>query len=251
MPLFTIGLLLSIYKKDNVFLFITDRDKVGLWYLWSLFNLYIIAVLGYWVLSLFRKHILIDLLFWLCIYILLRVLNYVLDDEISSVISLERTFSISAFFGLGCIVSKYNLQQYFVNKRIYEVMIIALVVDYFLFTTYNYFNTYTLKFIFVSLPAVYVIVSIFKEYSYESCFYKTLATMGRYSLEIYTFHYFFLGTFTFPTFSVLTTQNGLLIINSICAIFLGFIFCVLSIIISKFVKTSNVFSFLMFGILRK
>jgi len=188
-PFVVFGSILSFFANGSFIDVYTGRNP-SLWFLPALFYCMITGFIGYKILSYFKNPILFyNISVNLSIYgFLLFGYKYLYFNNIPFFLSFIKLYP---FFIIGSWMTKYDVvMKIFSNSQLaYFISLIAYAICW----AYNEYIPLQLR--FTGLFATIVLVHYFK--ANESKIPNTLTFIGRYSLEIYLFHWFFLPSLDF------------------------------------------------------
>lgn len=211
-PFFVVGLAFALYRGVGVVGFFRDGSKCGYWYLWVL-------AIFYLILSAFRfvgsgkRGLIVDMLLFAVVYVMflavLRGFNIIGYDDILSVNLCADMFP---FFMFGYFARKYRLFDF---VRRYPAIAGTSAVAYIIaFVAMGFCGCKSMIVYNLSgLTMVIVLVYVFSTRErLSSIAERMLGLIGRYSLEIYVLHYFFIQNLhvEFVQSWALATHNGLL-----------------------------------------
>lgn len=212
MPFFVVGFACTFYRNATLYDFFQSGSKGGYWYLWVLAVFYLL-------LSIFRLcrgklKILWEILLASAIYILFKMLIRVYgipgDHDIFSI---GRCLEMWPYFILGIFTKKYNLLTYLHKYPVIaSVAAISFILTFFVAIDYygcNLGRFYKLAGISM---LIYLIDIFSSRENQDTKLERQLAFIGRNSLEVYIFHYFFLVNInlSFLQSWALSTHNGLI-----------------------------------------
>lgn len=234
-PFFVVGFACTFYRHSTLNEFFQSGSKGGYWYLWVLAVFYLL-------LSLFKycscrreiiKEILLASIIYIVFKMLIRVFNIPGDHDVFSV---GRCLEMWPYFMLGFFTRKYNLLDYIRRYHaIASVAAITFIITFFGVIEYCGYNLGR----FYKLAGVTMLVFLLYVFSsredMKTNLENQLALIGRYSLEVYIFHYFFLvnTNISFIQSWAMTTHNGviellLLVVISVTiaylSMFIGWLF---------------------------
>lgn len=211
-PFFVVGLAFALYRGVSVAGFFRDGSKCGYWYLWVL-------AIFYLILSAFRfvgggkRGLIADMLLFFVVYVIflavLRGFNIVGYDDI---LSINLCADMFPFFMFGYLARKYRLFDF---VRRYPTIAGASVVAYIIAFVAIEFGGCKSMIVYNLSGLAMVIVLVYAFSARErssSTIERQLGLVGRYSLEIYVLHYFFIQNLhvEFIQSWALATHNGLL-----------------------------------------
>ena len=199
-PFLIVGGLLTLYRDEHISSLFTKSLKNGYWYLYilSLFYVFLFIKGLIRIKSCGRKmEMAIDILYFLLLYAAFWICYINFPSSTNDLIGVDLSRMYWPYFYLGHFTNKYNLIRY-VGKAIgntgYTIGLITLLFSaiYFLNGIIHLANILALSFIYVFL---------FLFYEREECntpIENFMQTVGKSSLDVYIYHYFFYGLITFP-----------------------------------------------------
>lgn len=197
------------------------------------------------------KHVFLDIALHLTVYLIMVRFWYW-----KPIIPYFRNFlELYPFFFLGVFFSRYDkIKSLLLNSNTFFSINIMLYLCY-MFCFYGTFEQ-DIKIKYSGFFAVPILLFLSNRYHNE--YTKWLGGIGRYSLDIYVFHWFlipsiiplgvFLGT-KYVNNDVIYNGNFCLILSF--AMPIGIIISYVSILVSNFLRDSKLMSFLCFGLLNK
>lgn len=248
MPLLTIGIVYTISIKGSLIGYAFNNMKYGYWYLYTLGFLYLLLIpFRYNIYNKRFIQIIIDIITFSIIYIILILCNKVIPTNLRGLLSMDQTVNYWQWFFLGYFFRKYNgIEILSKHNWIFSICLIACIPLYYL-SQNNIRHLYRI----VAFCAIIVCVYIFKERSHKhSIIENELTKIGRVSLDVYIYHYFFV----FPLGSLNFRHLGEWFINT-NNYFLEFIFVALLSIVTAYlamtigyiIKQSTILEQLVYG----
>lgn len=187
-PMLFIGMLFSLSFTGSAWSFIFDGMKKGYWYLLvlSVFSvLLLLFKLNRSTLERTRKWG--DLLITALIYGILILLSFIFSPTVADLLSLHLCAIYWPFFIGGFFIRKYQLQDYLLkNNSIFSISLLLYALSVIIYLSGHY-GIHCIGGLF----AIPVFVYLFHETNTNRLIDVELMRMGRHSLDIYLFHFFF------------------------------------------------------------
>lgn len=211
-PFFVVGFACTFYRQSTLNEFFQSGSKGGYWYLWVLAVFYLLLSLFKYCCG--RKEIIREILLASIIYIvfkmLIRVFNIPGNHDIFSV---GRCLEMWPYFMLGFFTRKYNLLTYIHRyPAIASVAAVTFIITFFGVIEYCGYNLGRFYKLASATMLVFLLYVFSSREDMKTKLENQLALIGRYSLEVYIFHYFFLvnTNISFIQSWAMTTHNGLI-----------------------------------------
>lgn len=187
-PFLFVGLSFVLFYNKNVMVFIESNVKNGYWYLFVL-SFFYVFLWSFRVVTQVVKSKWVDIIWAVLIYVFLIVLNLTLSEQWCNILSVYQSRSLWPLFIAGYLFRKYNLTETFLSKNVvFSCSMIGYAVTVYFFTK-GYFRVFLLS-AFLSVPTF---VYLFKKFeSNHDIVSNALARIGRHSLDIYIYHFFFI-----------------------------------------------------------
>lgn len=230
------GFACTFYRQATLQSFFQSGSKGGYWYLWVLAVFYLVLNLFRYV-GTGKKGIICDIGYSIIVYLIFSLILKIfkIPGE-NDIFSIGRCASMWPYFILGYFTRKYELLKY-LRKHSLIASFSAVVFIFIYFGIIRYFGWILGR--FYKLASISIL--IFLLYLFSNREERTtkiedqLSFVGRYSLEVYIFHYFFLYNIniSFVQSWAINTNNGFLellfiitvsIIITYMSIFVGWLF---------------------------
>lgn len=180
-PFFLIGGLYS-FIFSNMYSFIFSSFKMGYWFLYVLF---VISIFHYLV-SLI-KHEGLQFIGYFVLLILFLLARKFLNDDLFSIKFISGNYP---FFLLGYFVHKYlKYDKYIINNNVVSIALFLFIIVITVSLNYEFYNS-SIRFV-LRLFAIIFFYGFFKNMR-SSLFLSKLAWIGKNSIYVYVFHYFFI-----------------------------------------------------------
>ena len=203
-PLLLIGVCYSYYigGVNSIRSFVFSSTKLGYWYLWVLSVFYVL----YFLLYRSEEEILKCSRVWKCVYFLLfpsliwgilKLLAANASDELRGILCLQACSEHWPYFCLGIWCGKFGLLERIEKRRWFTSFAFLLYVAVFwLLIAYNRsFHGAGLMLFVCPFTTILLISILWKNHHGELNVYVSnqLSFLGRHTLDIYIFHYFFIA----------------------------------------------------------
>lgn len=186
-PFFFVGLSFALFYYKDASVFFGSNVKNGYWYLFVL-SFFYVFLWSFRLVTQVVKSKWVDIIWAVLIYVFLIVLNLTLSERWCNILSVYQSRSLWPLFIAGYLFRKYNLTETFLSKNVvFSCSMIGYAVTVYFFTK-GYFRVFLLS-AFLSVPTF---VYLFKKFeSNHDIVSNALARIGRHSLDIYIYHFFF------------------------------------------------------------
>ena len=245
-PGLVVGSAFVFYKNFDIVSFLYHDSKFGYWYLFVLSGYYMLMTLFHY-LNTFdgKKGLLVDLVLSAVIFVGLAGLHFLLGKKVSDLFCVYKMCTFWPVFFFGYMVKKYQKLKDFVFSNIgYTIALIVYVVG--LYLSYKEFWYYIG--IPVGLFAAAFFANLFHRRENESSFVECeLARLGRNSLDVYIFHYFFLWTISLHPVGTYCQETGNLLLFVLVAAVLSVIIAYLCLLVGYILKCSSLLQTIIFG----
>lgn len=228
-PYFLIGGFYS-FIFSNMYSFIFSSFKMGYWFLYVLF---VISVFHYLVSRI--KHETLQFIGYFILLLLFLWIRQFLNDDLFSIKFISGNYP---FFLLGYFVHKYlKYDKYIINNNVVSIALFLFIIVITASLNYGFYNS-SIRFV-LRLFAIVFFYGFFKNMS--SCqLLSKLAWIGKNSIYIYVFHYFFIEGLVIVPIEGYMLQ---LIFSMVVALVITFI----SVYIGHMCDASNLVSTCIFG----
>lgn len=245
-PGLVVGSAFVYYKNFDIVSFLYHDSKFGYWYLFVLSGYYVFMMLFHF-LNKFdgKKGLFIDLSLAVIIFVGLAGLHFLLGKKVSDLFCVYKMFTFWPVFFFGYMVKKYQKLKDFVFSNIgYTIALIVYVVG--LYLSYKEFWYY------IGIPmglfAAAFFANLFHRRENELSFVeRELARLGRNSLDVYIFHYFFLWTISLHPVGTYCFETGNLLLFVLVAAVLSVIIAYLCLLVGYILKSSSLLQTIIFG----
>lgn len=251
LPFLVVGLIYSYSVLHlNYEAFFQHLYKQGYWYLLFLLQCYLLThvyhiFIGKRFENKLNLSIVSDLIFLCIVFVLLRFVPKF--TVISQIIGFYHLFHLYTFFFVGYTIKKYNILDK-IFAKFNGISDVSLMVYIVMFIGSYYWKPTAVKQLLLAAFAIFPIICLFyKKRNEQNKTSAMLETFGRYSLEIYVFHYFLIQNcnMTFMGDYIKTSGNHCfeILVSLIISLIIAYI-CVLA---SSLIHESKILSFLLLG----
>ena len=180
-------LIIPYFFSGGLLWLVTGRPSFY-WYLLILFEFTVLVLLVSWIANKFsRKTNIIEGIIIVILVILLHIINTRFQEyERLPLLDIEH-LNLFFYFILGYAVAKYKLLELILKNWLYSLCIVVFMSLFAVFDIYDYKIPLIHK--LIPLTAIYAIVYYFDN---SNIFYRFFNQLGKFSLEIYILHFFFL-----------------------------------------------------------
>lgn len=242
-PFLFVGYAFTIYLNCSFVDFFSDLWKHGYWYLFALTELYILLMpLRYNKKDNKYKQFASDIFYFFVIYIALYICRYHISEPLQNIIGIPHLYAYWFIFFAGFLCKRYGLANYMEHNN--WVFSIALVysIAIRLFSTINIIPK--LPMFAMDLVLLYFFM---KREKANTMVDNQLAFIGKNSIDVYIFHYFFVANLHLKLFGDIFAQNRNFFIEGILVFILTLIIAYLSILIGTILRKSEWINNIVFG----
>lgn len=186
-PFFFVGISFALFYYKDASVFFRSNVKNGYWYLFVL-SFFYVFLWSFRLITRVVKFKWMDIIWSVMIYAFLIALNLTLPEQWCNILSVYQARSLWPLFIAGYLFRKYNVTETFLSKNVvFSCSMIGYAVTVYFFSK-GYFRVFLLS-AFLSVPTF---VYLFKKFeSNNDIVSNALARIGRHSLDIYIYHFFF------------------------------------------------------------
>ena len=246
LPALIVGGVYAYYMDSNIGHFLWHDSKMGYWYLFVLSGYYIMMMLFHYMNTYKgKKGLIVDLALAATIFVALAGLHFLLGKKVSDLFCVYKMCTFWPVFFLGYMVKKYQILKDFVFSDsgytiAFIVYGICLLLDYRQFWYY------------LGIPmgmfAAVFFANLFRRREEQTTVVeRELARLGRGSLDVYIFHYFFLWTISLHPFGTYCFETGNLLLCVLVASVLSVIIAYLCLLVGYVLKSSNLLKAIIYG----
>ena len=246
LPGIFVGGVYAYYRNSDFVLFFWREAKMGYWYLFVLSGYYILMMLFHYLNTYDgKKGLLVDIALAAIIFVGLAGLHFLLGKRVSDLFCVYKMCTYWPVFFFGYMVKKYHKLKDFVFSNVgYTIALIVYAVG--LYLSYKEFWYY------IGIPlglfAAAFFANLFQRRENHSSFVeRELARLGRGSLDVYIFHFFFLWTISLHPFGNYCFETGNLLLFVLVSAVLSIIIAYLCLLIGHILKSSNLLQTIIYG----
>jgi len=249
-PMYIFGWILYLFGEyicegvNPMTQFVKSTVLLGNWY-WYLKCLCVFQLLTFLMHT--KKSILFELFIAVALYTIFFA-GWKLFPAASHIFCLEHATCFFPYYILGLLMRKYPASFILFRSEAISMLSLAFYILLFFITSDNYFiNNILHRFI---LPTLAIIVTLFFFSKTESCTspaFIAFEKLGKNSLCIYIFHYFFIAALNLSfiwSWGKATFNYFLILVLAVCA---SFIISILSMFIGDVLNQNALVSKLLFG----
>ena len=248
-PFLVIGLTFAYCSSKGAEGFFMSDAKLGFWYLWALFVMYITHFL--YELTIYKpsRTIIRDLLWGGTLSALLLCAKIFTPAHICSLLSLTAISWLYPFFFCGVMIKKYKLHELiFKNDVIYTICTLYCITYMVLYAVGMRLPVKVAIFVFAP-GAIPVIMNLLAKYEHQdSWFLNKLDFIGRNTLDVYTYHFFFLNIFTCRWLGDWIKANYVPMLEFFVAIIPTILFLYAAIGLGQIIRRSNILKQVIYGL---
>lgn len=241
-PCIVIGLIYIFTIGDSVRSFVTNDFKGGYWYLFVLSEFYIFMASILLLPIRFRSHWLGQVLLGGGkIMVVLRVAVALLPPTVVGTLSLNMVYGNWMYFFAGFFVRQHVRALKFMCNDYVEVLCLVGIVVYFAF------DLQVVSRFFPFLP-IGVLICAFRRREHSGGFVNSqLSWIGKNTLYIYVFHYFFLATVNLKSVYniIVATHNYLAELALILA--MSLVLAYVSACVGRILRSNRLLRLVLFG----
>ena len=251
-PFLVVGGFFALITYTTPDYFLSKGMKLGYWYLLTLFELYILHHVYLQISKLWFKRkeaILYDVLIGGGVFFIIRYLYRGVEAEIScwqNMLSILQLVRYYPYFFIATLIKKYDLaEMVFSNKWFHAISLLTSVIILYANTHGIHIpgRTYVLP---ITLLLTVLYVMRYLERSGNNRIKNILDYIGRHTLDIYIFHYFFIATLNISFLSqLLETNNGFTLSLLLILPWVALVIT-LSLLLGKIVRSSNILNNIIF-----
>ena len=245
-PIILVGIPYALWRGFTLYEFITSPMKYGYWYLLTLFELYILLYLVFYF-SKFTKFKWGGVILGFFIWCGLKGMAHLhLNADFLNAIQFTQLVVYWPFFFVAALINKYQLQdKLFSNNNLFTV---SLLVFGGLFIYKEYAPIDNLMMYPLRFAGIFCIIYlVYKIKDKKSTALDRLNVIGRNSLDIYIFHYFFIHVGYMKVVGNYFLEYPNFILETIVTLIYAMIIVYCSIYTGKLLRESKVISKVLFN----
>lgn len=248
LPIVFVGSVYAYCTNIPLLCLWTDRMKLGYWYLFVLSVFYLILYLFRFTSSLSGKRgLLVDILILFGVMFVFSIFNLVLPHTIGSILSIDQIHFYWPYFFIGYLFRKYDLINSIASKNWFFTICLLLMIPC------AYLNFVRVPHIWLvsSFPIVFVLLIVFKQTAQlRNRFGRELGRIGRKSLDVYIYHFFFLrcwGGYSFPEMGEWFVNTHNYFLQFLITLTISIITAYFCILLGKLVRKSRLLNMVVYG----
>lgn len=247
MPLLTVGVMLTLMTGKGVIEYFEDRMKFGYWYVWTLGEFYILLFFtkknAY---NRTKKGIIIDLIILLGFTFIFQVCMFFLPKILLDTLGILLMRTYWVFFYGGFLFRKYGILTRLMSKNWLFSLCLFMGVPLTYLATKDYHWGFISSFFMV-----FVLVFLFREREEKNTLVeRELSRLGKRSLDVYLFHYFFIvpvGGYELRELGVWFTSTQNYFIQFLLTLFIAVVTAYCCVLIGYVLRRSNLLNALVYG----
>lgn len=246
LPGLIVGVVYAYYYGSDIERFLYHDSKMGYWYLFVLSGYYILMMLFHYVNTYIgKKSLIVDIALAATIFVGLAGLHFLLGKKVSDLFCVYKMCTFWPVFFFGYMVNKYKKLKDFIFSNIgYTIALIVYAVG--LYLSYREFWYY------IGIPLGLFAAAFFanlfqRRENSTSLIERELARLGRGSLDVYIFHYFFLWTISLHPVGTYCFETGNLLLFVLVSVVLSVIIAYLCLLVGYILKSSSLLQTIIFG----
>lgn len=247
LPAMIVGCVFAFYMDSDIVRFFMHDSKFGYWYLFVLSGYYVLMMIYHYYFNTFeiRNGVLVDFSFAVIVFVGLAGLHFLLGKKVSDLFCVYKMCTFWPVFFGGYMVRKYKkLKDYVFSNVGYTIALIVYAVGLYL----SYIDFWYYIGTPLGLFAAAFFANLFQRRENQSSFVeRELARLGRGSLDVYIFHYFFLWTISLHPFGTYCFETGNLLLFVLVSAGLSIVIAYLSLLIGHILKSSNLLQTIIYG----
>ena len=257
-PFLIMGLIyaFTIRKGES---FLQQPYKLGLWYLFFLWQCYFITHLYNIVLLPFaQKNVYLTLVmdvFWIVlVYGIVKLITILCTVELNKLVGSIHIIRLYPFFFIGCVLKRLNFTPPNWKKGDLIASVSSIIWLLLIWNINISPSSYPLIMVFcIGFLALYPISFWFAKLSAQisNKVSGALVLFGKYSLEIYMFHRFMTSTCNLNRLGEFIQGSDNYTIEVLIVLFLSLIMSYSCVYITKILSINNIIAFLLLGKMKK
>ena len=245
-PALIIGSIYAYYKNTDILRFLHHDSKLGYWYLFVLSEYYVMMMFYHYVNKFDgKKGVIADIVFAVVAFVCLAGLHFLFGKKVSDLFCVYKMCTHWPVFFLGYMVKKYKgLNEFVFSKVGYSIMLLAYVLCLFL--------DYREIWYYIGIPmgvfAALFFANLFQRREQQtSLVEKELARLGRNSLDIYIYHFFFLWTISLHPVGTYCYETGNMLLFVLIAAGLSVVIAYICLLVGYILKSSTLLQTIIYG----
>ena len=244
-PMVVVGIVYVTWRGFSVTDFFFHPMKYGYWYLLTLFEFYVIYMLFFEIVR-FKKAYM-DVGLFLLSFVLFKLLMHLpISNNVIDMLQLNQLVQYWPFFFLGFFLNQRNYMTYLFTKNL--IYTLSLLVYISLFAWNYYYGIGNLVLYIYQLAGVLVLSFLFwKMKERKAKVLQHLAYIGRNTLDIYIFHYFFIHAAYMKCIGIYLVDYPNIILELMLTGGYALIITYASIGVGMIIRSSNFLSMVLFN----
>ena len=235
--------------------FFQQPFKQGLWYLFFLWECYILTnIYNVCLLNKLKTKRLPSCCFDVCwvaaIFIIVKFVMAYCSVEFNNIVGTLHLLRLYPFFFLGCVFKRMGSlpPQWKIDSWLPSAFYLLWIILLWNIKTIPESYLFKLSFVIES-SAIFPIVFVFSKYGNRMSkrISDILIMFGKYSLEIYMFHRFMTDTLNMYVIGDYIHMTGSYFVEFILVFIISLLMCFLSVVLAKVLFYNDICSFLLFG----
>lgn len=248
LPLIFVGGAYVLCMNNSLSSLWADRMKLGYWYLFVLSFFYLILYIFRFTSSLSGKTgVMVDMLILFGMMFVLSAFNVILPHTIGGFLSIDQIHFYWPYFFVGYLFRKYDLTNRIASRNWFFTICLLLMIPC------AYLNLVRVPHVWLisSFPIVFVLLILFKQTTMLSNkFGKELSRIGRNSLDVYIFHFFFLrcrGGYNLTETGQWFVQTNNYFLQFLITFIIAIVTAYFCILFGKIIRRSQLLNMIVYG----
>lgn len=241
LPFMVVGAIYSVVNGNMPWDFLTNEFKFGYWYLWVLSIYYIFLFFAKSLLRNWGGIVTFAIGVWVC----LKILMLIVPSDIINLLSLDHIEAMWIYFICGILLNHCGkIKQISRSNNFMTICWLISIALALLF--YNMHITHFIQTLYLLI--VLSLFSLFRLFeNNKTVLDKGLAYIGRHSLDVYVFHYFFLKIVNLSFLRIWVDKTENFLFEGLLIIPLSIVIALLSIGIGCLIRQSNLLRIVVYG----
>lgn len=187
-PALLVGSIMAIYKGNTIVDFLEAHMKFGYWYLFVLFEMYLLNYVFSWICNNIKHWGWIgELVIGLLIYVAISIIYRFLPEQVWHILSFHKLVSCYPFFFCGVMVKRHNISSWIFSSEILYTLSLIFLFIYLLFPQISFYR----KDMVLCFTMIILLVGIlYRAESKRNWLLDQFRDLGVNSLFIYILHGF-------------------------------------------------------------
>lgn len=242
-PFVAWGGLMTMFRNETLFEFLTDFMKGGYWFLWVLFEFYIFHIICDGLSKIINKKsiLLIDLGILLLLYIMLKIGYHFISEYQNNIVGYLHWICYLPYFMGGVLIKKYDLVERILSSGL------LYTIAFFTLLVITIFNIHFANIGFVIASSIIIVIGSFFYQVPSNLITDRLAFIGRHTLGIYVIHYFLLPYIYIVPILKLLIGTCNYIVEAVLLVFISIVICMLCILAEQFLQCNKYLGIIFLG----